>query len=119
MAMQGAYAIDCLVSHFGDPFKAVRALQVLLYSALTHGERHRLRWRHAPCLESVRAGSGLSASSLPFVGPLLSVKGRQKQKCPQLKGCKGSMLELETDQFQKNPAFKRPFSKELPWVSIT
>jgi hypothetical protein len=82
MAIQGAHAIDGFVSHSDYPFKAVRALQVLLCSALTHGSRHRLRWRHAPCLESVRAGSGLSAPSLPFVGPDLSVKGRRKQKRP-------------------------------------
>ena len=69
MAIQGALAIDGFVSQFGDPFKAVRALQVLLYCALTHGQRHRLRWRHAPCLESIQAGSGLSAPFFRLSAP--------------------------------------------------
>jgi len=100
MAMLGANAIDGFVSRFDHPFKAVRPLQVLLYSALTHGPRHRLRWRHAPCLESVRAGSGLSAPSLPFVGPEPSVKGRRKQRRPQVKGCNSSMNAFKRINFQ-------------------
>ncbi len=59
-------------------FNAVQSLRALPYSALTHESRQPLRSCHASCLESVRAGSSLSASSLPFVGPVLSVKGRQK-----------------------------------------
>lgn len=73
-------------AHARTPFNAVQSLQALTYSVLTHVSRHSLRSRHAPCPERVRAGSCLYAPSLPFVGPVLSVKGRQKRKSPQLKG---------------------------------
>jgi hypothetical protein len=68
------------------PFPAVHSLQALPISALTHEARHSLRSCHASCPGAVRAGSGLYAPSPLFVGPVLSVKGRQKQKSPQQKG---------------------------------
>jgi len=70
------------------PFRAVQSLQALTYSAFTHESRHSRCSRHAPCQEGVQVGPGLCAPSPLFIGPVLSVKGRQKQKSPQLKGNK-------------------------------
>jgi hypothetical protein len=81
-----AFDRDQEVANVLLPFRTVQSLQALTFSSLTHESRLKLRLRHAPCLESVRGGARLCAPSLLFVGPALSVKGRQKQKRPQLKG---------------------------------